>query len=353
MLVQNRFLILSILILLVQHAAAQTFAEDSYILDTISVYDDFFEKEEPITLTIKFDIKAYQRTRNSEEYHKAELIYQFDDSTSLIHPVKLKTRGEYRKKFCTLPPFWLNIKRAGIPSNELDGIKKVKIVTHCKNTDKFEDYLLKEYLVYKMYNLITPYSFRVRLIRIIYIDTGRENRITENWAFAIEPEKLLAKRLDARIIENDKLAMATVNSDVMNGLAMFQYMIGNADYSITGRHNIKIIRLQGKGPVGNIPIPYDFDYTGFVNTSYAIPGENLGLKNVRERYFLGPCRDVSVYLEVIEELKAHEKELINLLEQCEYISSRQKIYAVKYIDSYYSEAESSKFIEWNILGTCR
>lgn len=348
-----KLLIYSIILLIPHQVSSQTIAEERYILDTISIYDDFFLKEEPITLTLKFDIKAYQKTRISEAYQDAELIYQIDDSISITHKVKLKTRGEYRKKFCTIPPFWLNIKKSNIPSNDLDGIRKVKVVTHCKNSDRFSDYLMKEYLVYKLYNIISPYSFRVRLIRVIYVDTGRDNKITENWAFALEPEKLLAERLDARAIENDRLAMATVNCDVLDRLALFQYMIGNADYSITGRHNIKIIRLHGEGPIGNIPIPYDFDYTGIVNTSYATPGENLGLANVRERYFLGPCRDEAVHQKVVEELKGHKQELLDVLEQCELLSIRQKIYAVKYIESYFSEAEASKFIEWNLKSTCR
>lgn len=346
-------ILVSFVLLISQQLHSQSIAELESIIDTITVYDDFFLKEEPITLTLKFDIKAYQRTRISEEYQDAELIYQIDDTTHITHKVRLKTRGEYRKTFCTIPPFWLNIKKSDIPSNEMDKIRKVKIVTHCKNGDRYSDYLIKEYLVYKLYNLITPYSFNVRLIRMIYVDTGRNNKITENWAFALEPEKLLAERLDARRIENDRLAMATVNSEIIDRLALFQYMIGNADYSITGRHNIKIIRLYGNGPIGNIPIPYDFDYTGFVNTSYATPGENLGIESVRERYFLGPCRNIAVHQAVVEELKGHKQDLLDILEQCDYLSFRQKIDAVKYIESYFSEAEASKFIEWNLKSTCR
>ena len=348
-----KFILIGTILLISQKIHCQSIAEEDSFIDTIKVYDDFFLREDPITLTLKFDIKAYQKTRISEEYQEAELIYQFDDSSSIRHKVKLKTRGEYRKKFCTIPPFWLNIKKSKIESNDLDGVKKVKVVTHCKNSERFNDYLMKEYLVYKLYNIISPYSFRVRLIRMVYIDTGRNNKTTENWAFAIEPEKLLAKRLDARFIENDRLAMSTVNSGIMDELALFQYMIGNADYSITGRHNIKIIRFHGEGPVGNIPIPYDFDYTGFVNTSYAIPGENLGIENVRERYFLGPCRNKAVHQTVVDELNGHKQDLIDIMEQCEYISLRQKIYAVKYIESYFSESEATKFIEWSLKSTCR
>jgi hypothetical protein len=353
MLLKGKQLVFLLLIFLPQLATSQSISEEKVMNDTVALYENFFAEHEPITLTLKFDIKTYQRTRKSEEYQPAELIYQFDDSTSLVHKVKLKTRGEFRKNYCSIPPFWLNIKRADLPHAELDAVTKMKVVTHCKNSDKYSDYLLKEYLAYKIYNIISPYSFRVRLIRMIYIDTGRENKRTENWAFAIEPEELMEERLDAAFIENDRLAMATVNSGIMDQLAMFQYMIGNSDYSVTGRHNLKILNLYSSGPVGNIPVPYDFDYTGIVNASYAIPSENLGIESVTDRYFLGPCRKDNVFLKVIAKQNNSKSEILTLLHEFEYISQKHKQEIINYIDSYYTELESPKFIDRNIRSTCR
>lgn len=100
--------------------------------------------------------------------------------------------------------------------------------------------MLKEYLCYKIYNMISPVSFRVRLMRMTYVDTGRKNRQSEGWAFAIEPEEMLAQRLDALVVKNDELAMRFMNPGQFDVLALFNYMIGNADYSVSGRHNIKI-----------------------------------------------------------------------------------------------------------------
>lgn len=349
----RNFLLFLLLIIIPQLGISQFISEEQVINDTITIFDNFFSEEKPITLTLKFDLKAYQKSRKSEQYQPAELIYQFDDSTRLVHNVKIKTRGEFRKNYCLIPPFWLNIKRADLPASGLDDVTKMKVVTHCRNADIYSDYVLKEYLAYRLYNIITPYSFNVRLIRLRYIDTGRGNKITEDWAFAIEPEELMEKRLDASFIENDKLSMTTVNNVIIDQLAMFQYMIGNSDYSVTGRHNLKILKLIRTGPVGNIPIPYDFDYTGFVNTSYALPGENLGIESVRDRYFLGPCRSDAVYKKVIDEQNAAEHEIFCLLEEFEYISQKQKIEIIDYIESYFSESNSPRFISRYIRSTCR
>jgi hypothetical protein len=328
------------------------YASDAFV-DTITVYEDLFEAEEPIYLSLKFDIKTYQRTRSKEEYLPAELSYRINDSLYIMHKVRIRARGNFRKSYCALPPFWLNIKNAGIDADVLEDVKKMKLVTHCKKSKIFSDYVLKEYLVYKLYNLLTPYSFRVRLIRMKYIDTGRDNKVTENWAFIIEPEELVAERLDARFIENDRLSMSRVNRDIMDRLALFQYMIGNGDYSVTGRHNLKIILLNNPGPTGYIPIPYDFDYTGFVNASYAIPGENLGIKSVRERYFLGPCRGQNLHQLVVDEMNGRKREILDYLQPFEYLTIKQKMEVLTYIESYFTEAASSRFVQRSIESTCR
>lgn len=349
----KKLITLCLILLIAQVLFAQLKSEHKEINNTIALNSEFFGNDDPIFFTLKFDIKTFRKTRSKEEYQPVELTYQLNDSTSFTHHVKLRSRGDFRKKYCSLPPFWLNIKGAELGFTDLDDVVKMKVVTHCKKAAIYSDYILKEYLAYKLYNIISPYSYRVRLVKIQYIDTGRDNKIMENWGFIMEPEELMEKRLDARFIENDKLAMATVNKDIMDRLAFFQYMIGNCDYSVTGRHNLKIITLNGSGPIGNIPIPYDFDYTGFVNTSYAIPGDNLGINSVTERYFLGPCRGDHIYELHIQAMNDSKREFLHLLQRFEYLTLKQKIETLNYIESYYTEASSKWFIARNLKGTCR
>ncbi len=349
----KRLISLCLFLLIAQLGFPQLVHDSEMINDATELNREFFGNDEPLSFTLKFDIKTFRKTKSKEEYQAAELIIHFDDSTSISHNIKLRSRGDFRKKYCSLPPFWLNIKNAELGFKDLEDVVKIKVVAHCKKADIYNDYVLKEYLAYKLYNIISPYSFRVRLVKIQYIDTGRDNKITENWGFILEPEDLMEKRLDAHFIKNDRLAMATVNRDIIDRLAIFQYMIGNSDYSVTGRHNLKIISLYGSGPIGNIPIPYDFDYTGFVNTTYAVPGENLGINSVTDRYFLGACRGDYIYELVIQEMNDNKREFLNLLQQFEYISLKQKMETLNYIESYYTEASTKWFISRNLKGTCR
>ena len=321
--------------------------------DSLVLGSDFFDRDEPIDLNIEFDLKEFQRTRKDEEYQRAKLSYTNGEGRKETFDVRLRTRGIFRKSYCYLPPFWINIENSGIDTHELEDIKKMKVVTHCMKHKDFQDYVLKEYLVYKLYNIISPYSFKVRLLHLTYIDTGRNNKEMSGWAFVIEPIELLARRLDARIVENEELAMARMNAGLMDRLALFYYMIGNTDFSVTGLHNMKIIMLNQPGPTGYVPIPYDFDYTGFVNTVYARPAENVPIEKVTERYYLGPCRPDAAYKQAIGEFREHSKEIHELLQSFELMSIDQKIDMLRFIEDFHTEIADEDFINVHIRPTCR
>ena len=321
--------------------------------DTLEVYEGLFHADEPLNLILKFNVKTFQRTRQQEKYQPAEMTNHVNDTFRVTHPVRLKARGIFRRDNCVTPPFWLNIRYSDIEAEELQDVRRMKMVTRCRPSKQYENYILREYLVYKIYNIISPYGFRVRLIRLKYIDTGRNNKEAEDWAFLIEPDDLMAERLNARVIKSDQLSMRTVNSDVMNQLAMFQYMIGNGDYSVTGRHNLKILAAEAPGPVGFIPVPYDFDYTGIVNAHYAVPGESLGITSVRERYFLGPCRSQSLHQSAINKLASFKDEIMEMILEFEFLDEEEKMDMIGYIESFFQKAENERFVEQNITTTCR
>ena len=317
------------------------------------VFERLFEDMEPLQLTLRVDLKDYQRTRKKEEYKDAELTVHTADSVSLSVPVRIRARGVFRRGFCRVPPYWLNIRYSGMEVEALEGIRRMKVVPQCRYNKIYRDYLLKEYIVYRIYNLVSPYSFRVRLARLDYVDTGRDEKVQSCWGFFIEPELVLARRLGGTIEEDDLLAMRTVNPEVMDILALFQYMIGNGDYSITGRHNVKIINLGTGGRRGLVPVPYDFDYTGIVDTEYAVPNEGLGISSVRERYFMGPCRGTALHRSVVEEFSSLEREITDMILGFEHMESDEKIEMIDYIESFFEEIADGKFIERRILSTCK
>lgn len=346
------FLLLSILTLTLQIIAQEPEGELD-VSDTLLIYNDIFELDKPLELTLKYDIKEFQKNKSKKGYMDAELLFKVNDSIERSKNVRIKARGNFRNQFCAMPPFYINIKRANVANPHLANTSKIKFVTHCNNSMASGDYLVKEYLCYKMYNIISDYCFRAQLVKITYIDTGRKNKKTQTWGFIIEPEKMMADRLNAFAIKMDNLGLIHISDFHIDKLTIFNYMIGNSDYSITGRHNIKILKSQDHTKPMPKAIPYDFDYSGFVNAYYAVPGENLGIKSVTERYYLGACRTDSVYNETIAYFKSIKPEIIALISNNLYLSDRSKKEALDYIESFYTEITLPRFFDRRLRSTCR
>jgi len=339
---------LSILLLLPLSLRSQVEQQHVRQVDTIDAFLDLFEESAPMHITLTLDLKKYQREKYKGEYMPVHFLYEFNDTISLEKTMRLKARGEFRRGHCHLAPFWLNVREAGAKNEQFPDIKRIKIVTHCKGSKAYDEYVLKEYLCYKIYNIISPLSFRVRLLRMTYVDTGRKNKQSEGWAFMIEPVDMLAERHDAEEVKNDNLSTRRMRPMEMDVLALFQYMIGNVDYSIRNRHNVKILELPG----GYTPVPYDFDYCGLVNTYYALPTENLDIKSVRERYYLGPCRSGEANRSAVEHLNQHREDILHLVNEFEFLNEKQKTNMLSYLEEYFALASKYKIIQYNLNRTC-
>jgi hypothetical protein len=178
--------------------------------DTMEVYADLFWKNEPLNLTMKFNIKEFRKSRRDEKYHSAELTCHMSDTFQVNHDVRVRARGKLRRDICFMPPYWLNIRYAGIEAEDLQlaNVVKMKVVTRSKPSAQYENYVLREFLVYKLYNLLTDYSFNTRLVRIKYIDTGgKKIKESEDWGFLIEPNQMMADRNNGILVESEKLSM--------------------------------------------------------------------------------------------------------------------------------------------------
>ena len=204
-----------------------------------------------------------------------------------------------------------------------------------------------------MYNVITDNSFRVRLLKIKYIDTGRNNKEDISWAFMIEPNNMLARRISALPIKKDNLKYRhtdTMNVDLM---FLFQYMIGNTDFTINKRHNVKLFKYKDHTKPNLITVPYDFDFAGLIDAQYANPADKLDLTSVRERYYLGMCRPDEQYQRVIEIFKQKESVIFQTIDSFEFLSNRTKNNTRKYLEDFYEELNESDFIEKELNSTCR
>lgn len=327
-----------------------------------------FINEEPIDMTLKFDMTTYFRKKPVDEFLKAEFIFHTSENDSISHHIKLKTRGEFRHRECFFAPIELNLKKVDLGYTDLDSISKLKLVTQCGYGDGDGADVLEEYLVYKLLNAMTDTSFRVRLVRATYIDTGREVKTGEKasdkpvkrkpikqWAFFLEPNEVLARRINAVQIKTATLTQKNIFPYVMDRLALFNYMVGNYDWSIPGQHNVKVFKcISPTVSPYVIAIPYDFDWTGIVNAPYALPVEETGLHNVRERLFTGLCRTRETYRKQLDVLASKKNDFYKIINDFEYLKPREKNDLINFLDTFFDELEGdrSRFLD-QLINSCK
>jgi hypothetical protein len=345
---------LSVLILfLVLPVSGQVQQTDSTLAAVDTLFRDFglFTSDEILNLSLRFNIGEYMRKKPKEEYMKATLTYYINDKDSISKEIKLRSRGISRNSICNFPPISLNFKKAGFENDEIKKITKLKMVTHCNSGN--EEYLFKEFLVYKLYNALTDYSFRVRLVKVDYISTEKKGKIIRSYAFLIEPIDMLAGRTNTVEVDNLKLSQKFIIPEFMDRVNLFNYMIGNTDWSVAGLHNVKVISVTDANypGLGGI-VPYDFDYSGLVNAHYALPAEGLAIKSVTERIYLGACRSEEQFKERLKQFSEKKAEFYRIINEFQYLNEKDKKKMTAYLDEFYKALEKNQLMN-TLLRECR
>jgi hypothetical protein len=251
-----------------------------------------------------------------------------------------------------LPPILLNVNDASVNREFIAGAKKIKLVSDCNSSKTYREYVLKEYLAYKIFNILTDKSFRVRLVNLKLIDTGRKNKESNSLVFMIEPEELLAQRLNSMPIKIDKLNFHQMDSLSVDMVSFFQYMIGNTDFAIHNRHNVKLLISKDFKKNRPFPVPYDFDYSGLVNTLYAQPEDFFQIYSVRERFYRGMCRSTAEFQTLIDYYLKMEIDIIDLINSSEFLKEKTKKEVLEYIEEFYTELKDPDFIK-KLRTTCK
>jgi hypothetical protein len=313
-----------------------------------------FASEEPLKFTLIVDTRELKKDESDDpQYSDGQLILQDDVSGEKTFDIQVRARGLSRRKgeFCSFPPLKLNFKKKDVEGTVFDGQDKLKLVTYCQDLDKNESYILKEYLIYKFYNCMTPYSFNVRLAKITYKDINDKGKDVQRYGFLIEDDDVMAERNGGKISEilmsnHDRCERSTLDI-----FTIFQFMIGNLDWWIAApvQHNVKVIVLENGEA---IPVPYDFDYSGVVDASYAIPPEVLPVKSVRERYFRGYCRLPGTYELTVEKFNEQKECIYNHVNNFEPLDDRFKKDIIKYFDEFYEIVNDPKQLRKKVYDMC-
>lgn len=338
---------LTLIILLSLSATTGTWATPNETTDDApSTLFEYMDQPEILKVTLEMDIETLLDNKKTNDFLPATFSFQNSQGQLSNWDIEVRVRGRFRRMSCEFPPLKLKFPKAEMKAEGFGKHNDVKLVTHCADSKEGEENLFREYLAYKMYAQLTDVSFRVQLIDITYIDsnTGAE---TSTYGILIEDADEMAERLNAKECE-DCFGMTGAQIDRSNVQIhdLFQYMIGNTDWSVKMVRNMKILKpANGEGQ--KMIAPYDFDFSGLVNAAYAKPNVDLQQEDIRDRIYIGSNWTAEEWQETIALFQSKRQSFMSLVDNFEQISNKAKKDIKKYLNGFYEELDGG-FVPQNV-----
>ena len=270
--------------------------------------DALYADQKPLAIKLNYSNKEVNAKTDDSTFIKTNMEYLHDEKWSSID-VRIRARGNFRRSECYFPPIKMKIKKDQYQGTLFDGNKSLKLVLPCKLEQENNDNILHEFIAYKIYEKVSQYHFKTKRVNIDFTEI-REKKI-KNFqlkGFLIEDDKRVAKRHEGKVFKRfvHPLGMQHLTS-VQN--AFFQFLLGNTDFSVAYQHNGKLLYVDKE----IIPLPYDFDMTGWVNPSYATVNTTLGINTVQDRIYRGFKRDQKYFDQVREQFIEKKSELMEMV----------------------------------------
>lgn len=312
-----------------------------------------FAADTPIELKLVGNFKVISRDRDtlSTTEYWGEVQMADGKGGELKLPVQLRTRGHYRlsNRNCSFVPLRLDFKKSEVKETVFDGQDKLKLVTHCNPNPIYEEYMIREYLAYKVHNLITPRSYRARLARVTYVDSATGKTVeTRNGVF-LEHEDDVARRMEGEIVEIRRALFDDVDPAQVLELSIFAAFVGHVDWSLSALHNVRLVRQQN----GNLlPVIYDLDFTGLVGTKYSTPDPRLGIRSVKERLYRGPCKDPAELTQFFAPYREKKDAILALYRDTPGLDGRYRNDATAFLNQWFKMLDTPRDQKWMFAENC-
>ncbi len=319
--------------------------------------DPLFATDEPLAITIEMPMDIIIKDADEKPEVNGVLRYENVDGTEVSIELMMTTRGRSRLVYCKFPPLKINLKKKQTEGTLFASQNKLKIVTHCRKGSLHERYLRQEFGIYKAYNELSDFSFRVRWLTVTYTDSAGERDDMVHDAFFIESNSEVGKRHGRERVMDNRIALAALDPVESTRYTLFQYLIANTDWSMLKGpgdegccHNGKILREPGSTQ-GWVVLPYDFDQAGLINTSYSIPAEGLKIRSVRTRLYRGRCLHNGQLADTIAQFNESRPALESHLAPAE-LSDSKRNYALKYVDKFFETINDPKKKQRELYEAC-
>ena len=298
-----------------------------------SIFDEL-EEEKELKITLESDFTNLIESKNDDKYQPAVMSYVNEEGFEIQTALKIKARGKFRKKICDFPPLKLKFYKDDLSDAGFNSkYKSFKLVTHCMDSEEEKQNVMREYLAYKLYNQLTPESFEVKLVEITYVDYSTDEEPMVRYGFLIENTKEMSDRLGGDEIEQYNMELKALETNDRMIFSMFQFMIGNTDWKTNVMHNIKIVKSDNGEEI--MMVPYDFDFAGLVNTSYAKPNADLKQVSVRQRVYMDKVQNLEELDGVIRYFNKQKESIFDTVKNMDKLSKKNKRDILQYLKAFY------------------
>ena len=318
-----------------------------------------FASHLPLRVTIEAPLTTLMKDRPDEEYLDGAFTFTGDDGAEQTIDLKIRTRGNYRRaeEHCDFAPIRLNFRKKQVADTKFAGQDKVKLVTHCQNNRSYyEQLVLREFLAYRIYQVMTNKSYGVRLMQVNYVDTEGAKPMTK-LAFAIEDDDDVAKRVGMKPVKIPGIRNEDLDRRQQSLVNVFEYMIGNTEYSLIKAepdkdccHNSDLMSATGEPPF--TPLPYDFDFAGLVNAPYAEPNPRYDFQSVRYRLYRGLCRNNELLPDTIQQYLDKKDAIYAIIDELDMLSTRSRWDVTSYLNAFYDLISTPKNVNARLIEKC-
>ena len=306
-----------------------------------------FSSDAPIQVTLQGPMSSLA-SNHAETPRPATMTVN-----GITYPVTLSPRGIFRKANCDFPPLRVELTRPAPPGSLFEHQHRLKLTAFCKRSDAFQQKVLLEYAAYRLYNLMTPLSFRARLAQIDYLDANGRPYISRA-GFFIEDVDDMAKRngiVAARV--GSVISLQQIEPTSAARTALFEDMISNYDWSMRAApagqeccHNARLLN-DGRPGAPLTVVPYDFDFSGLVDAPYADVPEGIPVGSIRQRTYRGYCAHMAQASTIASQILLRRAEFTGLFATIPGLAAREQSKAASFIDGFFNDLAAGR-----VLRTC-
>ncbi len=307
------------------------------ILDTAAA--PLFEDETVVEATLVGPIESTVDRKTEREERPFTLT-----ADGVDHAVEIRVRGKSRIRVCVFPPLRLDFEKGASEGTLFADQDKLRLVTHCRDSDRSEQDLLEEYAAYRILNRITEFSYRVRLLRLRYVDAGSSEDAVERFGFVVESDRELAERTGSAPVRLEGVRLGALDAEHAAAVYIFEYLIGNTDWSLVTAdgdefccHNGNLFERGER----LYYVPYDFDLAGLVNARYAFPDPSLRIKTVTKRRYRGYCTSPDALRAALATIVERRESILDVLRGLPSLPPKQIDSKVRYLERFFTEAEDA------------